>query len=765
MIRRTRLHVRGVVQGVGFRPFVYGLAARLGLGGHVRNDRAGVLIEVEGEEVQIGAFVDALRGGAPPMARVQAIDARDMAPLGEDAFRILESAAAGPVRAVVPADLAVCGACLAEMGDRGNRRYRHAFINCTDCGPRYTIVEGMPYDRARTTMAPFGMCPQCRAEYADPRSRRFHAEATCCPDCGPRLGITDPHGRPIDCGDPLDEAVRLLEAGRILAIKGIGGFHLACDAGNAEAVRALRRRKRRDMKPFAVMVGSTGAAVGLGVCDTAAVRLLEGPERPVLLVPKHSGIHKRVADEVAPRSGRIGVMLPYTPIHHMLFAGAPLRALVMTSGNVTDEPIAHENEDAYLRLGELADAFLVHDRRIRTRTDDSVVQVAAGAPRFLRRARGHAPFPVALGTDTSAREILAVGAELNGTVCLTRSGAAHLSHHLGDLDHLAAWEAFHQAVETLCRVMDVIPAAVACDLHPAYATTRHARGLGLPVTAVQHHHAHIASVLAETGREGPVIGAAFDGFGWGGDGGAWGGEFLVCDLNGYRRAGCIAPVPLPGGDAAAKRPARMGYVMLREAFGAGEAARLAERLLPGLDAAGRRVIDEMVAGGVNCPATTSAGRLFDAAAALCGLCDTNTHHAQAPMELESAAWTAESGQGEYPVTLREDGGLLLLSGADILRGLVNDRISGVSAAVCAARFHQSLARAAGDACLEIGRRTGLSTVALSGGVFANALLLRQLTETLRKRGFEVLANTVVPPGDGGISLGQAAVAARRWSCV
>ncbi len=763
MIRRARVEVRGVVQGVGFRPFVYGLAVRLGLGGHVLNDASGVFIEVEGDDAVVEVFLRLLRDVPPPMARIQAIVSNDVNPVGESSFCILESAPRGSARVVVSPDLAVCGDCVAELEDPRNRRHRHAFINCTNCGPRYTIIENVPYDRARTTMAQFDMCPQCRAEYADPANRRFHAEATCCPECGPRLDITDPHGARIECDDPMQEAVRRLAAGQILAIKGIGGFHLACDASNQEAVRELRRRKRRDLKPFAVMASRPGTAGRIGVLDLASERLLESPERPIVLVPKHTRIAGRIAEEVAPRNSRIGIMMPYTPIHHMLFED-PFKIYVMTSGNLSDEPIAHEDEDAYLRLGELADAFLLHDRRIRVRTDDSVMQVVAGVPRFLRRSRGHAPFPVRLNMDTSACEILAVGAELNGAACLTRAGQAYISHHLGDLDHLAAWEAFHQAVETLCRMLDVIPAAVACDLHPAYATTRHARGLGLPVVAVQHHHAHIASVLAETGREGPVIGVSFDGFGWGDDGGAWGGEFLVCDLAGYRRVGCIAPVPQPGGDAAAKRPARTGYVMLREAFGAEEAVRLAERLLPSLAAEERRVMDDMIANGVNCPDSSSAGRLFDAAAALCGLCDANTYHAQAPMELEGAAWMEEMEEGWYPAQPRESGGLLQLPGAEIIQGLVADLLAGVPANLCAARFHNSLARAAMEVCAKIGTDTGLHTVALSGGVFANAWLLGQMSVMLHERGFEVLANSVVPPGDGGISLGQAAVAARRLSC-
>jgi hydrogenase maturation protein HypF len=764
MVRRVRVEVQGVVQGVGFRPFVYGLANRLGLVGHVFNDAAGVSIEVEGEDSSIEAFVHALRDSPPPMARVQALRSVDMDPVGETRFSIVESTTRGTARVVVSPDLAVCHDCVAELQDRENRRHRHAFINCTNCGPRYTIIESVPYDRARTTMAEFDMCPQCGAEYADPGNRRFHAEATCCPECGPRLDITDPHGRSIACDDPMREAVRRLEAGQILAIKGIGGFHLACDASNKRAVQELRRRKRRDLKPFAVMTVSLAEAMRVGVIAAETGRLLESPERPIVLVRKHPRLGEGLAEEVAPRNARIGIMLPYTPIHHMLFADSTLRVLVMTSGNASDEPIAHENDDAYKRLGELADAFLIHDRRIRTRTDDSVMQVAAGSFRYLRRSRGHAPFPVTLNRDTSAHEILAVGAELNGAACLTRAGQAYISHHLGDLDHLAAWEAFHQAVETLCRMLDVIPAAVACDLHPAYATTRHARGLSLPVVAVQHHHAHIASVLAETGRDGPVIGVSFDGYGWGDDGNAWGGEFLVCDLADYRRVGCIAPVPLPGGDAAAKRPARTGYVMLREAFGAEEAERLAVRLLPGLAAEERRVIDDMIKKGVNCPSSTSAGRLFDAAAALCGLCDANLYHAQAPMELEGAAWTQENEHGYYAAELSERGGLIHLPGAEIIRGIVNDRLTGVPAAVCAARFHNSLARAAVETCIAIRNNTGLSTVALSGGVFANAWLLEQMNGMLEERGFEVLTNTVVPPGDGGISLGQAAVAARRLSC-
>jgi len=762
MTRRLEITVRGMVQGVGFRPFVHGLAARLRLAGFVRNDPHGVEIEVEGPSPAVDAFVAQLGTSAPPLARIQEVLTRERPAAGEKTFVILRSVGAGERTVLIAPDQATCGDCLRELRDPGDRRYRYPFINCTNCGPRYTIIRDVPYDRANTTMAEFSMCQDCRAEYENPADRRFHAEPTCCPACGPHVELLDAQGGRVACTDPIAETIRLLSEGHIVAVKGLGGFHLACDATRAEAVRLLRRRKQRDLKPFALMVRDLDTAARISEVSDEARAALVGPERPILLMKKRSG--HRIADEVAPRSDSFGVMLPYTPIHELLMEG-PFEALVMTSGNLTDEPIAFTNDDALTHLMGLADYFLLHNRAIHIRTDDSVTRVIAGRQRFLRRSRGYAPFPVALPVESAGREILAVGPELSAALCLTRGSQAFLSHHLGDLYNLASYDAFLQAVEHLENLLAVAPSLVACDMHPAYASTRYARSCGLPVIAVQHHHAHIASVLAETGRTDRVIGVAFDGLGWGEDGTVWGGEFLICDLGGYQRVGHLAVVPQPGGDVSSKKTVRMGYVYLLEAYGE-RAERLAEALEPDLSADERRVIARQIDRGVNCPGTSSMGRLFDAASALLGICTENTYHAQAPMELEAMAWEARAESGVYTCAIEETGeGACAVRASDIIRAMADDFGNGVSQAICAARFHNSVSHAAVQVCKRIREKTGLETVALSGGVFANAYLLERIMPLLEEEGFEVLLNSLTPAGDGGVCLGQAAVAAWRCRCV
>lgn len=755
-----RIEVRGLVQGVGFRPHACRLAERLGLGGSARNTASGLVIEVEGDGECVGEFLRAVRETPPPMAHVRDVRTEYMEPLGERLFRVAGSAGSGVAEALVPPDLAVCDECLSEFWDPSNRRHRHPFINCTNCGPRHTIILDMPYDRVRTSMSGFAMCGRCRAEYGDPANRRFHAEAICCPECGPQLRLTDSRGRMVASGDPAAVAAEMLATGAILAVKGIGGYHLACDAANAAAVRELRCRKRRDAKPFALMAKDAGAVLRVAEMDGGELRLLRGPERPIVLLAKRNGV---LPEEIAPDSGRFGVMLPYTPVHHLL-TGGDCPVLVMTSGNVSDEPIAHEDDDALRRLGPLADAFLTHDRRIHTRTDDSVAHVAAGHPRFLRRSRGYAPFPVQLPCGTTGAEILATGAELSVTACLTRAGSAYMSHHAGDVGHLSAWEAFLCAVGDLKTIFGVEPAVAACDLHPSFATTRYARETGLSLVRVQHHHAHIASVLAEHRRTDRVIGVAYDGFGLGDDGRAWGGEVLVCDLVTSRRAGGLRGMPLPGGDATARKPARMAYVMLRSLFG-DDAASRADRLLPRLSPEERLVLDRTLADAPEC---TSMGRLFDAAAALLGICDDNTHHAQAPLALEGRAGLAKPDECGYYTAPAVCGGSghWEVSGAEILRGMIVDYLGGRTVGACARAFHESVARATLDICLRVRKDTGLETAALSGGCFMNALLLERCAGLLRENGFEVLANGIVPAGDGGLSLGQAAVAAwrRHVSC-
>lgn len=757
--RRIRLRVSGVVQGVGFRPFVYALGTRLNLAGYVLNDSHGVEIDLEGKNGSLDRFLRELKTSPPPLAVIKDIRIEELPPEGRTSFEIRTSRVRENRTVLISPDTATCADCLRELTDPDDRRHRYPFINCTNCGPRYTIIKDIPYDRARTTMAPFEMCKACRSEYEDPTDRRFHAEPTCCPECGPRLELTYGDGRSVDCEDPLRRCVELLAQGSVAAVKGLGGFHLACDASSDEAVRELRVRKAREEKPLAVMVPDLARAGVIADLTDREKEILSGTERPVLLVRKRIG--HGLSDLVAPKSAVFGIMLPYTPLHHLLMEG-PYPALVMTSGNVTDEPIAHRNQDALERLSGIADFFLLHDRQIHIRTDDSVGRVAAGDLRFMRRSRGYAPFPVDLPFETAGREVLAVGPEMKDTVCLTRDGSAFMSHHIGDLKNSPAYGAFLQAVEHLSDILRTSPRAVACDIHPGYTSTKYASDCGLKVIQVQHHHAHIASVLAEKGITGQVIGVSFDGLGWGDDNQIWGGEFLVCDLGSYERAGHIEYLPLPGGDATANRPCRMAYVYLRAVF-PGQASDLARRYLPELSEQEIMVIERMIEKGLNTPLTSSAGRLFDAASALLGICYQNRYEGQAAMEIEGACSCADDAP--YSAGIEVDMGRpLIVRTTDVIRGLVEDFGSGTPREVCAARFHNSVAEMIWGCCNRLRNKTGISDLALSGGVFANARLLEALLPRLEEDAFHVMLNSLVPAGDGGISLGQAAVAARGLEC-
>ncbi len=762
MTRRVLVSVRGVVQGVGFRPFVYGLACRLGLSGHVLNGPEGVEIEVEGGGDNVDTFLCEIEASAPALARITEVQARDLDAVGEDSFVIRDSDYDGDRQVLISPDQATCEDCLRELRDPNDRRHRYPFINCTNCGPRYTIIRDMPYDRVRTTMADFDMCEACRAEYTDPSNRRFHAEPVCCPECGPRVWLADASGEDLSCEDPVAEAVGRLEAGEILAIKGIGGFHLACNASDEAAVGRLRERKHRDLKPFALMVKDLDAVKEICEPRTGAFSVIESSERPIVLLGKREG--NAIAGGVAPRSDSFGVMLPYTPLHAMLMEGS-YGALVMTSGNVSDEPIAFENEDALERLGEIADCFVLNDRDIHIRTDDSVVRVISDKLRFLRRSRGYAPFPVRLDTDTGGQDILAVGAELNNTLCLTRGQDAFLSHHIGDLKNVPSYESFLQAAEHLKSVLAVNPVTVACDLHPQYMSTKYAVESGLRLERVQHHHAHVASVLAENGRTDKVIGVSFDGMGYGDDGALWGGEFFVCDLAGYERVAHLGSLPQPGGDSAAKRPDRMAYVYLKAAYGK-KGRDVSYVMLPSLEKSEMHTLDQLLITRVNCPMATSVGRLFDAASAILGVCVENTYHAQAPMELEAkaAAVSGEFGYYDAGIECLDDKTFVVL-GSVLIKNMVEDKLEGTDIARCAARFHNSVASFTLDICRRIRDNYSVSTVALSGGVFANAFLLERLVQLLDESGFEVLLNSQAPCGDGGVSLGQAAVAAWRSKCV
>ncbi len=770
-----RVIVEGVVQGVGFRPFVWRLATELGLAGRVRNAAGRVEIEAAGNPRSLDAFIRRLRLDAPPRARVDLVTATAL-PAGEAGalllpFAIDESVSAAAAERLFPPDIATCDDCLREVLDPADRRYRYPFTNCTSCGPRATIIDELPYDRARTTMRAFPLCPTCAAEYADPANRRFHAEPVACPACGPQLAYrpTDAPAATARDNAALAAAAGDLAAGRIVAIKGLGGYHLACDATDDVAVQRLRDRKRRWAKPFAIMVADLPAVERLARVGATERSLLAGPERPiVLLVARRRGT-PRLAPSVAAGNHRLGIFLPYTPLHHLLLAAVG-RPIVLTSGNLSDEPLATDDADAADRLAGLADAFLVHDREIRARYDDSVGRVIAGRASLVRRGRGYAPealeLPVAAGTP-----ILAVGAELKHTFTLARGRRAHVAPHNGDLEDLPTHRAFTDGLEHLGRLLALEPEVVAHDLHPEYLSTKYAvaRFPAERRIAVQHHHAHVASCAAEHGLTGPFIGVAYDGLGMGDDGTLWGGEILAADLVGYRRLGRFGRAPLPGGALAVKRPWRMalGYLLGAEAVGpdGGEEDGIPGAIEPDLAAAFVARLDPrevavlrtQVARRLNAPIASSAGRLFDAAAALLGLRDVAEYEAQAAIDLEIAA--GERSAAALPARLARVDGLLVYDPRPTLRALLEGVAAGRPVGPLAAAFHETIAEVTRELVGAAAAETGLRTVCLSGGVFQNRRLASTLLRRLGRDGFEVFINRRVPVNDGGISYGQAAIAA------
>ena len=772
--------VRGVVQGVGFRPFVHRLAGALDLKGWVLNSTEGVVIEVEGAARALAAFQRDLAANKPPLAVIEHVEATSLPPAGYTTFTIESSQAAEGDGAfvLVSPDIATCPDCLRELQDPGDRRYRYPFINCTNCGPRFTIVRDVPYDRPKTTMAGFALCPDCEREYHDPADRRFHAQPVACPVCGPHVWLVD---SPASTGSPdqpallADEAIQrarqLLAEGRIVAIKGLGGFHLACDAANQEAVTRLRQRKGRVDKPFAIMCPSMAEVASLCLLDEGERELLESPQRPIVLLRRRPG--DLVSAQVAPGSRTLGVMLPYTPLHTLLFTPVPSevptpRALVMTSGNLSEEPIATDNEEALSRLATLADAFLLHDRPIHVRCDDSVTRLFRGKEMLLRRSRGYAPFPVRLGAELPS--VLAVGGELKNTFCLTRENYAFLSQHIGDLENAETLSSFEQGIEHFHRLFRVTPGAMAHDLHPEYLSTKWAKEqvtggsvhnlAGLPLIGVQHHHAHLAACLAENGVQGAAIGVSWDGTGYGTDGAIWGGEFLVGDFAGFQRLAHFKYVPLPGGEAAIRRPFRTALSHLVSAFG-DEAWQLGLPFARAIDPTELAIIRRQIATGLNSPPTSSAGRLFDAVAALLGIRGVVNYEGQAAIEMESLA-ALEPGAPPYPVA---EMGLVpqvlpaAIDPAPLIRAMVSDMRAGAPPAVIAARFHASMAALIAAVCGIIGRQEQLSDVCLSGGVFQNMLLLEQTVDLLARSGLTVHTHHQVPANDGGLALGQAVVAA------
>jgi hydrogenase maturation protein HypF len=765
-LARRAIRVRGAVQGVGFRPFVYRLAAGLGLAGWVFNDAEGVSIEAQGAPDLLARFEQRLRSDAPPLARVERISATELIAIAGDAgFRILPSRAGQVTTAIAP-DAATCGDCLAEMLDPRDRRHRYAFINCTQCGPRYTLTRALPYDRAQTSMAAFAQCPACLAEYTDPLDRRFHAEPNACPVCGPALTLVDGSGTPLP-GDAIAATLQRLREGDIVAIKGLGGFHLACDARNAATVGRLRERKQREEKPFAVMAANLASARQWVRAAAAECALLRSPERPIVLLPMGDGVAARLAG-IAPGLDVLGMMLPCTPVQYLLFheaAGRPAAAaalhdtqdllLVMTSANPGGEPLVVANDEALARLEGIADAWLMHDRDIVARCDDSVLRLGAtGAPQFVRRARGFTPRPVKL--PRAGPPVLATGAWLKNTVCITRGDEAFLSPHVGDLDNAATCSALVEVVDHLCAVLDVQPRAVAHDLHPDFFSTRfaaeYAARHGLPLHAVQHHHAHVAAVAAEHGVDGPVLGLALDGIGLGEDGAAWGGELLLVDGATSQRLGHLAPLPMPGGDAAAREPWRMAAAALHRM---GRGASIVQRFGQQRGAAG---VARLLERDLHCPPTTSMGRWFDAAAALLRVRETSAYEGQAPMLLEALAAHGKPMPDSEAltewVTLRPD---CTLDPLPLLRHLAD----AADAQQAAALFHLALADGLERWVRQAAQSTGVRSVAFGGGCFLNALLSARLAARLQAAGLRVLEARQAPPNDGGIALGQAWVAVCR----
>lgn len=741
--RRVAVRVDGVVQGVGFRPSVFRLAEELGMAGFVRNDSSGVELEVEGAPEQVERFLAALEARTPPLARIDELRIRDVAARGVPGFEIAPSSAGGTPNALISPDSATCDACLTELFDPADRRFRYPFLNCTDCGPRFTIVTGVPYDRPATTMSGFAMCAQCRSEYDDPRDRRFHAQPNACPQCGPRARLVGHEG-----SDPVAAAAALLHDGAIVAVKGLGGYHLACRADDEDAVGALRSRKHREDKPFALMVADLRAAAALVELTHPEVCLLTTPARPIVLAERRRDA--AVAGSVAPASRELGVMLPYSPLHHLLLAGSRC-ALVLTSGNLSDEPIAYRDEDALERLAPVADAFLVHDRPIHMRTDDPVARVVRDRPRMLRRSRGYVPESLPLPVACE-EHVLACGAELKNTACVAKGGRAWIGHHIGDLGDAETWRSFAEGIEHFQQLFAVRPAVVAHDLHPDYRSSAYAlEREDVELMAIQHHHAHLAACLAEHGETGPAVGAIFDGTGLGSDGTIWGGELLVGDLRGFERVGHLRAVRMPGGDAAVREPWRMACSWLLEAGcdpPHGLRARVGDERW--------RAVERIAKGDLAAPLTTSMGRLFDAVAALCGLRTDVAYEGQAAIELEACA--DRSASAAYPLPVSDE---LVLDARPTIRAVLADVAAGTAPAVVATGFHRAVAASTAYACADAALAAGTDRVVLSGGVFQNRLLLELCAARLEERGLHVLIPERVPPNDGGISYGQAAIAAAR----
>ena len=774
-LKAASVSVRGIVQGVGFRPFVYGLAVRNNLNGWVYNTSEDVRIEVEGEAEAIKQFERELGTEAPPLAHIENVTIEYHRPRGYKSFEIRQSQAQEGKYQLISPDVATCQACLVELLDPEDRRYRYPFTNCTNCGPRFTIIEGMPYDRPKTTMRYFQMCPRCQAEYDNPLDRRFHAQPNACPKCGPQVQLVDNKGNLVNDSNPIAAASQLLREGRIVAIKGLGGFLLACDATNDTAVRALRQRKKRPSKPLAIMVATVDEAKRHCYILPEEEKSLTSPQRPiVLMIWKEDS---SVCREVAPNLWFLGIMLPYTPLHHILLRDTGL-PLVMTSGNLSEEPIARDNDEALGRLSSIADYFLIHNRDIYSGYDDSVAMVERGTSQLMRRARSYAPYPIRLPLEV--RQVLGCGGEEKNTFCLTKDNYAFLSQHIGDMENMETLEHFDNTLSLYKRLFHIEPEIIAHDLHPDYLATKYAQELGesgLKLVPVQHHHAHIASCLADNGLESPVIGVAFDGTGMGADGNIWGGEFLVADYRNYERVGHLEYLPLPGGAAAIKRPYRtaIGYILtllgenVLNAVIRSEAKQCQRASLGQVGEVGIDVIKRQMERRINSPLTSSMGRLFDAISALLGIRGEIDYEGQAAVELEMAAYSSVIAMGvgneamsnaeeSYPYRIVADQGIRIVRLRDLVAAVIGDLHQGISKGIISVKFHNTVAQMINEMCQLIANETAITQVALSGGVFQNRLLLRKTVSLLERSGFQVLTHRQVPCNDGGISLGQAVIA-------
>lgn len=786
---RRILAVRGIVQGVGFRPFIYSLAQRYKLTGLVWNDSEGACVEVEGNPETLDCFLRAIREEAPPLARIEAVTLRAGVVLGDDTFRIEVSRNGDHRRALISPDVATCDDCVKELFEPTDRRFRYPFINCTNCGPRFTITRAVPYDRAMTTMAAFPLCPLCQREYDNPSNRRFHAQPNACPACGPQVRLLDRSGQDVEC-EPLLRAAELILQGAIVAVKGLGGYHLSCNPLDVAAVATLRRRKVRYEKPFALMVRDIEHVRSICKISPEEESVLREPARPIVLLQRRPD--DGIAGEVAPRQKTLGVMLAYTPLHYLLLhdVGIPL---VMTSGNRSDEPIAYEDEEAFQRLGDIADYFLLHNRAIHMRCDDSVVRVIRGgiarqhplphtpppastttmAIYPLRRSRGYAPAPLRM-TEPFNQHTLACGGELKNTFCVAKESYAFLSHHIGDLENYETLCSFREGIDHYCRLFDIQPDRVAYDLHPEYLSTKYALELeetGLTAVGVQHHHAHIASCLADNDRPYTerVIGVAFDGTGYGTDGAIWGGEFLEGSIHeGFVRQAHLAYTPLPGGEAAIRQPWRMAVAHLLACYGLDETLKLPLPLVQWAGERNMRLIAQLIAGNINSPLTSSAGRLFDAVAALVGVPGwmQAAYEGQAAVELELAA--NDGALRVYPFRLRsealppsavgEQGEGLLVEVREVITGVVEEMLAGRPVEEISSVFHRTMAEMIASVCSTLRDRSGVSSVALSGGTFQNMLLLNGVVELLEQQSFVVYQHHRVPANDGGLALGQAVLA-------